>query len=83
MSDVSQGPKLDILSDEFAEQAAAAGDRARRSALAQGIPVTYLDEKTRTYIRELPDGRKFEIRWIPGAPRNQNFEIVRELIEHL
>jgi len=28
---------------------------------------------------ELPDGRRFEIRWIPGAPGGQNYEVVREL----
>ena len=29
---------------------------------------------------EEPDGRKFEIRLIPGAPRERIFEIVRELV---
>jgi hypothetical protein len=28
---------------------------------------------------ELPDGRKFEIRYVPGAPRDQNYEVLREL----
>jgi len=28
---------------------------------------------------ELADGRRFEIRWIPGAPSGQNYEILREL----
>ena len=30
-------------------------------------------------ILEEPDGRKFEIRYIPGAPREQLFEVVRQL----
>jgi hypothetical protein len=28
---------------------------------------------------EQPDGRRFEIRFIPGAPSGENYEIVREL----
>jgi len=28
---------------------------------------------------EQPDGRRFEIRWIPGAPSGQNYEIIREV----
>jgi len=30
-------------------------------------------------VMELPDGRRFEISWIPGAPSGSNYEIVREL----
>jgi len=26
-----------------------------------------------------PDGRRFDIRFIPGSPRGRNFEIIREL----
>jgi hypothetical protein len=28
---------------------------------------------------EQPDGRRFEIEWIPGAPAAENFRILREL----
>jgi hypothetical protein len=28
---------------------------------------------------EQPDGRRFEIRFSPGAPRGRNFEIIREI----
>jgi len=28
---------------------------------------------------ERPDGRRFEIRWIQGAPAGANFEILREV----
>jgi hypothetical protein len=28
---------------------------------------------------ELGDGRKFEIRWLPGAPSGENYAVIREL----
>jgi hypothetical protein len=28
---------------------------------------------------ERADGRRFEIRWLPGAPSGENYEIIREL----
>jgi hypothetical protein len=31
---------------------------------------------------ERADGRKFEIRWLPGAPSGKNYEVVRELTAH-
>ena len=37
---------MDILSDEFAAQAAAAGERARLDALARGVPVFYEDPQS-------------------------------------
>ena len=48
--------------------------------LAAGRPVFYLDHSGLD-VMERPDGRKFEIRWIPGAPAGENFEIVREVTE--
>jgi hypothetical protein len=71
--------KLDILSSEFTRQAEAAWDRARDEALARGVPVFYRNDRTGVEIMERQDGRRFEIRFIPGAPRGQNFEIIREL----
>jgi hypothetical protein len=70
---------VDILSDEFAAQAAAAGDRARLDALARGVPVFYEDPQSGLDIMEQPDGRRFEIRFIPNAPGEQNYEVIREL----
>jgi hypothetical protein len=69
---------MDIFSDEFERAVGAAWDRARRDALKEGHPVFFQDEAGR-YILEQPDGKKFEIRFIPGAPRDSNFEIIREL----
>ena len=73
-------PEFSILSEEFSRQVAAAGDRARCQALEQGIPVFYQDKEIGIEVMEQPDGRKFEIRYVPGAPRFQNYEIVRELL---
>ena len=53
--------------------------RARHQALARGMPVFYRNDRTGIEIMEQPDGRRFEIRFIPGARRGRNLEIVREL----
>lgn len=70
--------ELDILSPEFTREAEA-WDRARNQALARGVPVFYRNDRTGLEIMEQPDRRRFEIRFIPGAPRGRNFEIIREL----
>jgi hypothetical protein len=31
---------------------------------------------------ERRDGQRFEIRWLPGAPSGENYEITRELTAH-
>ena len=69
---------MDILSEEFAQRASAAWNRAREKALRNGHAVFFEDEDGR-YVMEQPDGKKFEIRFIPGAPADENYEIVREL----
>lgn len=71
--------RLDIFSEEFTGQAEGAWDRARGEALARGAPVFYQDDETGVEIMEQPDGRRFEIRFIAGAPRGENYEILREL----
>jgi hypothetical protein len=71
--------KLDVLTDEFTRQAEAAWDDARDEALTRGIPVFYRDHMTGLEILRQPDGRRFEIRFIAGASRGRNYEIVREL----
>jgi len=71
----------DFSSEEFDEAVKAAGARARRETLEAGVAVFYLDSASGREIMELPDGRKFEIRYIPGAPGDQNYEVLRELGE--
>jgi hypothetical protein len=70
---------VDILSPEFAEAVAEATRKARAESLALGLPVFYRDAKTDCDMMELPDGRRFQIRLIPGAPRGRNYEVVCEV----
>ena len=75
-----QKTAFSILTDEFAEEAAAAGRKARQDSLDAGRPVTFLDSKGRD-VQEMPDGRRFEIRFVPGAPREKHVEVLRELFD--
>ena len=70
----------DFGSKEFDEAVRAAGHQAFLETLAAGLPVFYLDDGLN--VMECPDGRRFEIRWIPGAPSGENYEVVRELTAH-
>ena len=69
----------DFSSAEFDEAVKAAVAEAVRETLAAGVSIFYLDSASGLDIMELPDGRKFEIRYVPGAPRDQNYEVLREL----
>ena len=68
-------------SPEFDEAVADATRKAVEEALAAGLPVFYIGDDGIDTM-EYPDGRKFEIRWIPGAPSGENYEIIRELKAH-
>lgn len=46
--------------------------------LAVGLPAFYIDGNGLN-VMERADGRKFAIRWLPGAPSGENYEVVREL----
>lgn len=67
-----------FASVEFDEAVGAAGRRAFETTLAAGLPVFYLDCDGLN-VMEQPDGRRFEIRWIPGAPSGSNYEVLCEL----
>jgi hypothetical protein len=67
-----------FASSEFDEAVRAAGRRAFNATLAAGLPVFYLDREGLN-VMEQPDRRRFDIRWIPGAPSGSNYEVVREL----
>jgi hypothetical protein len=64
-------------SKEFDEAVRAAGHQAFLDTLAAGLPVFYTSKGLN--VMEQPDGRRFEIRWIPGAPSGENYEVIREL----
>lgn len=71
----------DFGSAQFDEAVQAAGRKAFSEALAAGLAVFYLDAAGINAM-ECADGRKFEIRWLAGAPSGENYEIVRELTAH-
>ncbi len=56
-----------------------AGARARLETLQAGVPVFYWDWKQNLDIMEQPDGRKFEVCFIAGAPPESNYRVIREL----
>ncbi|HCC58775.1 MAG TPA: hypothetical protein DEQ47_16265 [Solibacterales bacterium] len=78
MRDTEIAVPVGILSEDFAQAAAAAGLRARQESLAAGHPVVYADNLDR-YVKEMPDGKRFEVRFEPGKPRESHLHIVREL----
>jgi len=68
----------EILTEEFAHAAAAAGLRARQSALAAGHPVVFVDNFGR-YVEEFPDGTRLEVHLEPGNTRESHLRILGEL----
>jgi hypothetical protein len=68
-----------FFSDGFSAAIIAAGSRARLETLKAGIPVFYWDWNQSLDVMEHPDGRKFEVRFIAGAPRESNYRVIREL----
>ena len=70
-----------FFSSEFDDAVQAAGRKAFAETLAAGLPVFYIDNEG-INVMERADGRRFEIRWLPGAPSGENYEIIRELAAH-
>jgi hypothetical protein len=68
----------DFGSTQFDDAVLAATRRAFAETLGAGLPVFYIDGDGLN-VMERPDGRRFEIRWLPGAPSGENYEIIREL----
>jgi hypothetical protein len=79
MMKVEAGMPLEIGSEEFTRQMQENARRAREESFALGLPVFYRDWETGIDIMEHPKGRRFEIRYITGAPRDRNYEVIREL----
>jgi hypothetical protein len=71
----------DFCSTQFDDAVRAACRRAFDATLAAGLPVFYIDGEDLN-VMERTDGRRFEIRWLPGAPSGENYEILRELTAH-
>jgi hypothetical protein len=68
----------DIGSTQFDDRVRAATRRAFAETLGAGLPVFYIDGDGLN-VMVGADGRRFEIRWLPGAPSGENYEIIREL----
>jgi hypothetical protein len=71
----------DFSSTEFDDAVRAAGHKAFAEMLAAGLSVFYVDGEGLN-VMERADGRRFEIRWLPGAPSGENYQIIRELTAH-
>jgi len=67
-----------VASTQFDDAVRAATRKAFAETLAAGLPVFYIDGDSLN-VMERADGRRFEIRWLPGAPSGENYEIIREL----
>lgn len=70
-----------FFDEEFKSAVRLAGARARIETLRAGVPVFYRDAKQNVDVMEHPSGRKFEIRFLDGAPGDRNYEVLRELDE--
>ncbi|HEY6392121.1 MAG TPA: hypothetical protein VIX89_12630 [Bryobacteraceae bacterium] len=70
----------DIFSDEFDAAVKAAIREARAETLKAGASLFYRDSASGLEVMEQPDGRIFEIRYLPGEPRDRNYEVLRELV---
>jgi hypothetical protein len=66
-----------IFTKEFHDAVVAAVKAACEENLRAGVPIFYREADLD--IKEMPDGRKFEIRFIPHAPDECNYEVVREI----
>jgi len=71
----------DFGSTQFDNAVRTGTRKAFEETLAAGLPVFYIDGNG-INVMERSDGRKFEIRWLHGAPSGENYEVVRELTAH-
>jgi hypothetical protein len=60
---------------DFTATVKAAGNRARQATLQAGVPVFYWDFARNLDVMEEPDGRRYEIRFVPAAAGEQNFQV--------
>ena len=68
----------DFGSTQFDDAVMAATRKAFAETLEAGLPVFYIDGDDLN-VMERAGGGRFEIRWLPGAPSGENYEILREL----
>ena len=68
-----------ITSEQLTAEMKAAIADAIQLTLKSGVPVFYRDMKQNMDILEQPDGRRFHIRYTPGASGEQNYTVIQEL----
>jgi hypothetical protein len=68
-----------FFQEAFSAAIISAGARTGLETLQAGIPVFYWDWKRNLDVMEQPDGRKFEVCFVAGAPRESNYRAIREL----
>ena len=68
-----------FFDEAFTAAVISAGACALQETLNAGVPVFYRDWKQNLDVMEQPDGRKFEVCFIVGAPRESNYRVIREL----
>jgi hypothetical protein len=73
--------RCEFGSTEFDDAVQAACHTAFTETLASGLAVFYVDGEGLN-VMERSDGRRFEIRWLPGSRSGENYEIFRELTAH-
>jgi hypothetical protein len=78
---IKQAVVYDFGSPQFDHAVRAATRKAFAETLGAGLPVFYID-RDGLNVMECADGRRFEIRWVAGAPSGENYEIIRELTAH-
>jgi hypothetical protein len=71
----------DFGDTQFDDAVREACHKAFTETLAAGLPVLYVDSEGLN-VMERADGRRFEVRWLPGDPSGRNYEIFRELTAH-
>jgi len=69
---------MEFLSKEFDDAVVGAIADAVQETLRAGVPVFYKGENG-LEIMQLPDGRRFQIRFIPHEMDQCNYEVVREI----
>ena len=68
-----------LFDENFDAAVKAAIAYARAETLKAGVSLFYRDAPTGLEVMEQPDGRIFEIRYLPGQPGDRNHEVLREL----
>ena len=70
--------EINARSEVFPWAEAVARFHAREEALAAGHAVVFMDDLGR-YVQERPDGRQFEVRFVPGCTGESHLLVLGEV----